>query len=203
MTQYIIRLAVQDDKPAIRCLQGQFMAEIEDPLELVESDFDRSDFILVEAVDGSSRRAVGMMSIMRASSAPFVFERVLPDVWQRIDVRALTGRADLRREDLVEVDWLYLEKPHRAKQLTRLLMAGGVLQSHRRGYPVIAVITNAASKVVLLSGLFHGSGLAIEIGGVPYELGTVSPAQSAAFMADFVQSACARDPLLAWHLDGS
>ncbi|WP_437318154.1 hypothetical protein [Sorangium sp. So ce385] len=201
MTQYIIRLAGVADKPAIRCLQEQFMAEIDDPLELVESDFDRSDFLLVEAVDGSSRRAVGMMSIMRASSAPFVFERVIPDVWQRTDVRGLTGRTDLRREDLVEVDWLYVEKPHRARQLTRLLTAGGVLHSHHRGYPVIAIITNAASKAGLLGGIFHGSGLAIEVGGVPYELGIVWPAQNAALMADVVRSACARDPLLAWHLN--
>lgn len=201
MTQYIFRLAVLADKPAIRCLQEQFMAEIDDPLELVESDFDRSDFILVEAVDGSSRRAVGMMSVMRASSAPFVFERVLPDVWQRIDLRALTGRTDLRREDLVEVDWVYLEKPHRAKQLTRLLTAAGVLHAHRRGYPVIAIITNAASKAELLSGIFHRSGLVIDISGVSYELGTIWPAQGAALMANVVQSACARDPLLAWHLD--
>jgi hypothetical protein len=201
MTQYIFRLATLVDKPAIQRLQKQFVAEMNDPLGIIESDFARSEFMLVEAVDESSKRAVGMMSIMHASRDPFVFERVFPDVWQRMDVSALTGRTGLQREDLVEMDWGYVEKPYRGHQLALLMFAGCLLHAHRQGYPVSVGIANAAAMARMPGGVFRGAGLVSEIGGVPYELGTLRPEQSAPLMADIVHSASARDRLLAWHVD--
>lgn len=201
MTQYIFRLATAADRPAIQRLQEQCSIEMNAPLAIIGGDLTRSDFLLVEALQHGSKRAVGMISITRASSAPFVFELVFPDVWQRIDLATLTGREDLRREDLVELDTGYVEKPHRTRQLTLLTLAGGLLHAHRQGYPVGVGIASMAAMARVPTDIFRGTGLVRMVAGAPYELGTFLPDRSVTLMAEVVQEACARDNMVPWHLE--
>lgn len=203
VTQYLFRRATPADSPAIHRLRGQFVEELNAPKGALEADFSRSELMLVEALEGTTRQAVGMIGLVHASSEPFIFERLIPDVWQRLDLPTLTGCFDLRREDLVELDWGYVEKPYRGKQLALLLLAGCLLHAHRRGYPVSVGIANTALMARLPGGIFRGTGLMSQVAGVPYELGALWPGQSAAVMADVVQAACTLDSKRAWHLDVS
>lgn len=203
MTQYLFRRATPADRPAIQRLRNLFVAEMTPLLGALEADLTRSEFMLVEALEPGSRQAVGMIGLVHASREPFIFERLIPDVWQRMDLPTLTGRVDLRREDLVEMDWGYVEKPHRGQHLALLLLAGCLLHAHRRGYPVGVGIANTALMSRLPGGVFRGTGLVSQLAGGPYELGTLWPRQSAPLMADVVQATCASDSQLAWHLDVS
>lgn len=203
VTQYIFRRATPADRPAIQRMRGLFFAELNAPLGVLEADLKRSEFMLVDALEAGARQAVGMIGLVHASREPFIFERLFPDVWQRLELPTLTGRFDLRREDLVEMDWGYVEKPHRGKQLALLLLAGCLLHAHRRGYPVSVGVANTALMSRLPGGVFHGTGLVSQLAGVPYELGALWPGQSAPLMADVVQATCASNHELAWHLDVS
>jgi hypothetical protein len=201
MTQYIFRLANASDRPTIHRLQEQCSIELNAPLAIIGADPMRSEFLRVEALQHGSTRAVGLISITRASSAPFVFELVFPDVWQRIDLATLTGREGLRREELVELDMGYVEKPHRTRQLTLLTLAGGLLHAHRQGYPVGVGIASTSALARVPADVFRGTGLVRMVAGAPYELGTFLPDRSVPLMAEVVQEACARDNMVPWHLE--
>jgi hypothetical protein len=103
MTSYSFRLATLDDRPEIRRLQTQFINDLADPLGADEGSHERSAFILVETPHERGKRAVGTISLMRASSKPFVFEQVFPDVWEHVDLRAVLGRSEIGRDHLAEV----------------------------------------------------------------------------------------------------
>jgi hypothetical protein len=91
---------------------------------------------LIEAVDERSKRAIGITSLMRASAAPFVCEQVFPDLWEKIDLCAVTGQSNIRRDDLAENDWGYVEKEHRGNRIALLGWAGSMLFAYHRGYPL-------------------------------------------------------------------
>jgi hypothetical protein len=201
MPRYIFRLATADDLSDIRRLQAQFIAEMHDPLGVVEEGYGRSEFTLLEAVDERGARVVGMTGLMRASSSPFVFERVFPEVWERIDLQVLSGRAGLTRDELVENDWGYVEKEHRRRHLAVALWAGCMLVAHQRGYPVLVGIGNQ-SAMAAMGDAFRTVGLAADLAGVRYELGLLFPAESAPRMADIVREVRARDPDIVWRLSG-
>lgn len=190
----IIRLASADDEPAVRGLQAQFIEEMHDPLGIAEGSFARSDFAILEVDDGRERRVVGMTSMMRASPAPFVFEQVFPDVWQRFDAPALTGRPDVQRDDLVESDWGFIEKAYRGQGLALLLLAASLLHARRQGRAIGVGIPNDACKAAMPRGAFRPSGLSTHLSGVRYELGTFDLDALAGPLTDLLRTACRRDP---------
>ena len=113
MTDYIFRLATAADGPAVRRLQTQFVTEMNDPLGIDENTRSHTEFFLLEVADQDGCRVVGMMSLLRASKARFVFEQVFPEVWRHVALPAWLGRLGIRRSDLVEGDWGYIEQPYR------------------------------------------------------------------------------------------
>jgi hypothetical protein len=197
----IFRLATVDDLPDIGRMQAQFIAEMRDPLGLMEGSHGRSEFILIEAADERGARTIGMTSLMQASSSPFVFEQVFPDVWERIDLPVLSGRSGLTRDDLVENDWGYVEREYRRRHLAEVLVAGCLLIAHQRGYPVLVGIGNQ-NAMATMGDSFRTVGLAADLAGVRYELGLLFPAKSAPRMADIVREAVARNPDIEWRLPG-
>jgi hypothetical protein len=201
MTQYIIRLAAADDRPEILRLQAQFIAELADPLGVAEGSHEHSEFVLIEAVDERSRRAIGITSLMRASSAPFVCEQVFPDLWEKLDLCASTGQSGIQRDDLAENDWGYVEKAHRGNRMALLGWAGSMLLAHHRGYPACLGIANQAALAAMGSA-FHTVGRSSELAGVRYELGLLFPTRIAPRMAEIVHSAVARDPGIVWQVPG-
>jgi hypothetical protein len=201
MTLYSFRLATLNDKPEIRRLQTQFVNELADPLGAVEGSHERSAFILVETPHERGKRAVGMISLMRASAKPFVFEQVFPDVWKRVDLRAVLSRSDIGRDHLAEADWGYVEKEHRGNNLALLLFAGCMLVARRWGYPVCVGIANQPCLAVM-GGAFHTLGLSSHLAGVGYELGLLFPALIAPRMADIVRRSLARHPGMVWRVPG-
>jgi len=201
MTQYIIRLAAADDRPEVLRLQEQFIAELADPLGVAEGSHEHSEFVLIEAVDGRSKRAIGITSLMRASSAPFVCEQVFPDLWEKIDLCASTGQANIRRDDLAENDWGYVAKEHRGNRMAVLGWAGSMLLAHHRGYPACLGIANQAA-LARMGNAFHTVGLSSELSGVRYELGLLFPTRIARRMAEIVYTAIARDPGIVWQVPG-
>jgi GNAT superfamily N-acetyltransferase len=201
MTQYIVRLAVAEDRSEVLRLQEQFIAELADPLGVAEGSHEHSEFVLIEAVDERGTRAIGITSLMRASSAPFVCEQVFPDLWEKIDLRARTGQSNIRRDDLAENDWGYVAKEHRGNRIALLGWAGSMLLAHHRGYPACLGIANQAALTTMGSA-FHTVGLSSELSGVRYELGLLFPAQIAPRMAEIVRGAIARNPGIAWRVPG-
>lgn len=201
MTQYNVRLAAADDRPEVLRLQQQFIAELSDPLGVAEGSHDHSEFVLIEAMDERSKRAIGITSLMRASAAPFVCEQVFPDLWEKVDLRTLTGQSNIRRDDLAENDWGYVEKEHRGNRISLLGWAGSMLLAHHRGYPACLGIANQAATTRMGSA-FHTVGLSCELSGVRYELGLLFPAQIAPRMVEIVRGAVARDPGIAWRVPG-
>jgi len=201
MTRYIFRLAAADDRLEVLRLQDQFIAELADPMGVAEESYEHSEFVLLEAADEHRKRAIGIMSLMRASSAPFVCEGVFPDLWQKIDLCVLTGQANIRRDDLAEGDWGYVEKAHRGNGLALLCWAGLMLLAHHRGYPACLGIANQAA-LTRMGSAFHTAGLSSELSGVRYELGLLLPTQIAPRMAEIVHRAVARDPNIEWRVPG-
>jgi hypothetical protein len=201
MTQYIVRLATADDRPEILRLQQQFIAELADPLGVAEGSHAHSEFVLIEAAGEEGTRAIGITSLMRASAAPFVCEQVFPDLWQKIDLGAVTGQPGIRRDDLAESDWGYVEQAHRGNRMAVLGWAGSMLLACHRGYPACLGIANQAALTRMASA-FHTVGLSSELSGVRYELGLLFPAQIAPRMAEIVHAAVARDPDLVWRVPG-
>jgi hypothetical protein len=201
MTPYIVRLATADDRPAVLRLQQQFIAELADPLGVDEGSHEHSEFVLIEAVDGQSKRVVGITSLMRASAAPFVCEQVFPDLWDKVDLCAVTGQPGIRRDDLAENDWGYVEQAHRGSRLALLGWAGSMLLAHHRGYPACLGIANQAA-LARMGSAFHTVGLSSELAGVRYELGLLFPAQIAARMVEIVHGAIARNPGIEWRVPG-
>ncbi|MDI1437457.1 hypothetical protein [Polyangium sorediatum] len=192
-------MATPRDEDAVLCLQEQFVDEMSDPMG-IDDDFERGEFVLLEAVQGDERRVVGMMSLTRASASPFVVERVFPDMWQRLDLRALTGKTDLRRSDVVEIDWGYLAKPYRGRGLAKLLLAGCVLHAHHRGYAACVGMVAGGALEMMPDGFFHGSGFTTSQGGVRYELGAFVPAQIAEKVENLVDEACQHQRSIVWEL---
>lgn len=201
MTRYSFRLATAADRPAVLRLQEQFIAELADPLGVVEGSHERSEFILIEAADEQRTRAIGIVSLMCASAAPFVCEQVFPDLWQTIDLRAVTGQAGIRRDDLAENDWGYVEKEHRGNRVAILGWAGSMLLAAHRGYPACLGIANQAALAAMGSA-FQPLGPWSELAGVRYQLGLLFPAQIAPRMAELVHRAIARAPDIEWRIPG-
>lgn len=201
MTRYIFRLAAAEDRLEVLRLQGQFIAELADPLGVAEGSHEHSEFVLIEAADEHGKRAIGIMSLMRASAAPFVCEQVFPDLWQKIDLCTLTGQSNLRRDALAESDWGYVEKEHRGNRLALLGWAGLMLLACHRGYPACLGIANQAA-LTAMGGAFHTAGPSSELSGVRYELGLLFPTQIAPRMAEIVHRAIARDPSIEWRVPG-
>jgi len=201
MTQYIVRLATIDDRPEVLRLQEQFISELANPLGIAEGSHDHSEFILIEAVDERGKRAIGITSLMRASTAPFVCEQVFPDMWRHIDLYALTGQSNIRRDDLAENDWGYMEKEHRGNRMALLGWAGSMLLAHHRGYPACLGIANPAA-LARMGSAFRTAGLSSELSGVRYELGLLLPAQIASRMAELVRDGLTRAPGISWHVPG-
>lgn len=197
--QCIYRMATPRDEDAVLFLQEQFVAEMNDPMG-IDDDFERGEFVLLEVVRGGEGRVVGMLSLTRASASPFVIERVFPDVWRHLELEALTGRADLRRSEVVEIDWGYVEKPYRGLGMAKLLLCGGVLQAHHRGYAACVGMVADGALEMMPGGFFHRSGLATSQGGLRYELGAFVPSQIAAEVTRLVDAACARKPGVLWEL---
>jgi hypothetical protein len=202
MTRYIVRLAAADDRPEVLRLQNQFIAELADPLGVAEGSHEHSEFVLIEAADEHGKRAIGITSLMRASAAPFVCEQVFPDLWQKIDLCAATGQANIRRDDLAENDWGYVEKQHRGNRVALLGWAGSMLLAHHRGYPACLGIANQAALTRMGSD-FHTVGLSSELAGVRYDLGVLFPARIASRMAEIVHGAIARNPGIEWRVPGA
>jgi hypothetical protein len=198
MPSYTFRLATPGDLADIRRLQVQFMTEMQDPLDLTEEIYQNTEFVLLEAADARGARVVGIMGVMRASASPFVFEQVFPDVWDRVDRRFFRG---LRREEMVEGDWGYVEKEHRRRHLALALWAGLMLLTWVRGYPVMVGMANPTT-IPAMGDAFHLVGLATNLGGLRYELGVLFPAEIAPRMIDIARQACARDPDITWRLPG-
>jgi len=57
MTQYVVRLAVADDRPEVLRLQEQFIAELADPLGVAEGSHEHS---MAEIVHGAIARDPGI-----------------------------------------------------------------------------------------------------------------------------------------------
>jgi hypothetical protein len=203
MTRHIFRLATPADEPAIRRLQSQFIAEMNDPLGIDEAARPRTDFFLIEVADQSGCRAVGMMSLMRASAARFVFEQVFPEAWRHMALPAWLGRLGIRRGQLVEGDWGYIEKAHRGQGLAPLLFAGMMLHAHHRGDVACVGMPNEASLARLPHNTFHTTGLVSHLAGMRYELGLFVLAEIATIMSEIVRAARARDPRIVWQLPTS
>jgi hypothetical protein len=201
MTQYIVRLATADDRPEILRLQEQFIAELADPLGVAEGSHEHSEFVLIEAVDEQGKRGIGIMSLMRASAAPFVCEQVFPDLWEKIDLCASTGQSSIRRDDLAENDWGYVEKEYRGNRMAVLAWAGSMLLARHRGYPACLGIANRAA-LARMGSAFHTVGLSSELAGVRYELGLLFPEQIGSRMAEIVRRAIERDPAIVWRVPG-
>jgi len=201
MTRYIFRLAAAEDRLEVLRLQGQFIAELADPLGVAEGSHAHSEFVLIEAAGERGKRAIGIMSLMRASAAPFVCEQVFPDLWQKIDLCTLTGQANLRRDDLAEGDWGYVEKEHRGNRLALLGWAGLMLLACHRGYPACLGIANQAALTAMGSA-FHTAGPSSELSGVRYEFGLLFPTQIAPRMAEIVHRALTHDPSIEWRVPG-
>jgi hypothetical protein len=176
MTRHVFRLATPADEPAIRRLQSQFIAEMNDPLGIDENARPRTDLFLVEVVDQSGRRAVGM---------------ALP-TW--------VARLGIQRSQLVEGDWGYIEQPYRGQGLAPLLFAGMMLHTHHHGHAACVGMPNEASLARLPRNTFHTTGLATHLAGTRYELGLFVLAEIATLMSEIVQAARARDPRIVWQL---
>lgn len=174
MAQYIVRLATADDMPEVLRLQEQFITELADPLGVAEGSHEHSEFVLIEAVDERGQRAVAITSLMRASSAPFVCEQVFPDLWAKVDLCARAEQSNIRRDDLAENDWGYVEKEHRGNRLALLCWAGSMLLAHHRGYPACLGIANQAA-LARMGSAFHPVGLSSELPVFATSSGCCSP----------------------------
>jgi len=183
VTQYIVRLAVAEDRPEVLRLQEQFITELADPLGVAE---------------GSQARDRGH-ELDAASAAPFVCEQVFPDLWEKIDLCAWTGQSSIRRDDLAENDWGYVTKEHRGNRLALLGWAGSMLLAHQRGYPACLGIANQAA-LTTMGSTFHTVGSSSELSGVRYELGLLFPTQIAPRMAEIVHGAIAHNPRIVWQV---
>jgi hypothetical protein len=203
MTRHIFRLATPADEPAIRRLQTQFIAEMNDPLGIDESARPRTDFFLVEVADHSGCRAVGMMSLMRASAARFVFEQVFPEAWRHMALPAWVARLGIQRSQLVEGDWGYIEQPHRGQGLAPLLFAGMMLHAHHQGHVACVGMPNDATLARLPRNAFHTTGLVTHLAGTRYELGLFVLSEIATTMSEIVHAARVRDPRIVWQLPTS
>ncbi|WP_437332092.1 hypothetical protein [Sorangium sp. So ce394] len=201
MTQYIFRLATADDMAEIRRMQDQFIIEAHDPIGVLEGSYSRSEFLVLERRDERGSRLIGMVSLMRASAGPLALEHVFPDIWERVDLPALTGLAGMGRDDLIEHDWTYVEPEHRGKRLAKALWAGSMLVAHQRGHAALIAISNP-SIMALMRDDFRTIGLAADVAGVHYELGMMFPEESAPRMAEIARQTCARDPGMVWRLPG-
>lgn len=201
VTRYIVRLSTADDRTEVLRLQRQFIAELSDPLGVPEGSHEHSEFVLIEAADERGQRAVALTSLMRASAAPFVCEHVFPDLWEKIDLRAVTGQSAIGRDHLAENDWGYVEKEHRGNGLALLAWAGSMLLAHHRGYPACLGIANQGA-LGRMSSAFHTVGLSTELSGVRYELGLLFPAKIVARMTEIVLGALARHPGTEWRVPG-
>jgi hypothetical protein len=200
MTDYIFRLATAADEPAVRRLQTQFVTEMSDPLGIDEDTRPHTEFFLLEVADHDGRRVVGMTSLLRASEAPFVFERVFPEAWRHVALPAWLARLDIQRRDLVESDWGYIEKPYRGQGMVLLLFAGAMLHARHRGYAACVGIPNQAALARFPPGTFHTTELVTHLAGVRYELGLFVPAEIATIMSEIVHVARVRDPRIVWQL---
>ncbi len=198
MTDYIFRLATAADEPAVRRLQAQFVTEMSDPLGIDEDARPHTEFFLLEVADHDGCRVVGMMSLLRASEAPFVFEQVFPEAWRHDALPAWLGRLGIRRSDLVEGDWGYIEKPYRGQGLALLLFAGMMLHARHRGYAACVGIPNQTALARFPPSTFHTTGLVTHLAGVRYELGLFVPAEVATIMSRIVHAARDRDPHIVW-----
>lgn len=200
MTKYIFRLATANDQPAMRRLQTQLAAELAEPMSIDEVRDAYSDCFLVEAATTDGRRTVGMMSLTRASARPFAFENTFPGVWNDWALPVSTGKLDLQRGELVELDWGYIEKPYRGQGFGVLLLAASLLHAHQRGYVACVAVVGEDALRKLPRGAFHPTGFVTHLSGIRYELGTFLPAELAAPMAALVHRARARDSRIAWEL---
>jgi GNAT superfamily N-acetyltransferase len=200
MTKYIFRLATTNDQPAIHRLQTELAAELAQPMSIDDAGDARGDCFVVEAAGADGRRTVGMMSLTRASARPFAFEEAFPKVWNDWALPVSTGKLDLQRCDLVELDWGYIEKPYRGQGFSVLLLAASLLHAHQRAYVACVAVAGEAALRKLPPGAFHPTGFVTHLSGVRYELGTFLPAELAAPMAALVHSARMRDSRIAWEL---
>lgn len=199
MPQFTFRLAATEDLPVVRRLQKRLMDEIQDPVGINEAHDAHSEFILVEASDHRGTNAIALTSLLRASAQPFIFEKSFPAIWDRIDLRTLTGRADIRREDLVEYDWVYVEPEYRRQRIGVTAWAGSMLLAHYRKNPVCVVTANL-SNMAVMADAFRTVGLSTHLGNDRYELGHIYPAQIADPMAALVRRMRERDPSLLWQI---
>lgn len=200
MTRYIFRLATATDQSAIQRLQVQLAAELDEPMHSDDDERAHSDFFVVEAAGADGQRVVGMMGLIRPSARPFAFETAFPAVWNDWALPVSTGKLDLQRSDLVELDWGYVERPYRGQGFGVLLLAASLLYAYRRGYLACVALTGEDALRKLPRGAFHPTGFATHLSGVRYELGTLLPAELAASMAALVHGARVRDSRIAWEL---
>jgi GNAT superfamily N-acetyltransferase len=203
MTRHIFRLATPADEPTIRRLQAEFVAEMNDPLGIDESARSHTEFFLVEVADESGCRAVGMMSLTRASAAHFVFEQVFPEAWRHMALPTWVARLGIQRSQLVEGDWGYIAPPYRGQGLAPLLFAGMTLYAHHRGHVACVGMPNDASLARLPRNTFHTTGLVTHLAGTRYELGLFVLAEIAPTMSEIVHAARVRDPRIEWQLPTS
>ena len=200
MTRYIFRLATENDRSAIHRLQTELAAELGGPMSIDAAGDARGDSFVVEAAGADGRRAVGMMSLTRASARPFAFEDAFPGVWNDWALPVSAGKLDLHRCDLVELDWGYIEKPYRGQGFGVLLLAASLLHAHQRGYVACVAVAGEDALRKLPRGAFHPTGFVTHLAGVRYELGTLLPAELAAPMAASVHRARTSDSRIAWEL---
>lgn len=200
MTRYTFRLATTNDRPAIHQLRIQLAAELAGSMRSDEAGDVPGDHFVVEAAGADGRRLVGMMSLTRASARPFAFEQAFPAVWNDWALPVSTGKLDLQRSDLVELDWGYVEEPYRGQSFGVLLLAASQLHAYQRGH--VACVAMAGEDVLrkLPQGAFHPTGFVTHLSGVRYELGTLLPAELAAPMAALIHGARVRDPRIGWEL---
>ena len=199
MTCYIFRLATRDDRPSIRRLQARLATETNDPLGIDEVARQHGHYFLVEVAGTEQPGVVGMMSMLRASAAPFVFERIFPGVSDDWALLASTGTLDIQRSDLVELDWGYIENPYRGYGFTLLLLAASILHAYHQGYLACVGIASEAMLRRMPPGSFRATGFVIHMAGTAYALGTMRPAELAPIMAEIVRAAQERDPRIVWQ----
>ena len=120
------------------------LIELADPLGVDEGSHDHSEFVLIggrgrawQARDRDLEPDAGVRGAVRLRTG------VPRSVGQ--DRCAATGQSRIRRDDLAENDWGYVEKAHRGSRMALLGWAGSMLLAHHRGYPACLGIANQAA----------------------------------------------------------
>ncbi|MBX7146771.1 MAG: hypothetical protein K1X44_05630 [Alphaproteobacteria bacterium] len=203
MTQGIIRLAKAEDEVSIRRLQMLFSTEIDDPFGIMENSFEHSYFAVFEIENNCKKSIVGMVSLLRAYSKPFIFEQIFPDIWDRFNLQKLTGYFDITRDNLLEGDWAYLEKPYRGKALVGALWAALLVYAYHQGYKISFTVNNQKSINMINKigpNLYKLIGLSSHVGNDHYNLMMFDLPTIQDKLYNFIKTLRREEPGIIWQL---